>query len=383
MARSIENMKVGAGLKVDPGDLEFVSKLTVEECKELVEGAQQSLVGFLSVIVVAGREDLISPVCSKVNLFDIRQVNIYEFSPEEAGGFWYNVFRLKRPSIVKNLFRWWVANGKSLDEANKKRGKLIEIGICNASGQCLDVVWSTLDFFNVIPKLPIPSLEVNKFLLEDALENDGQLCRLPIEQLIPKLPTSYQNELRAKTIADLKAKGIYLEDQVPPVPEYTVFFSYARSDTAGETQALYQAAVARYGATKVFHDANTRFKLSELVSRVKTSAAVVVVLSENYPRRPFTMVELHYALRSCSKVHVVQVDSSPFNYEQVRQDIKEGKAFEYFSTDSWDLLREYDVTYEDVCANLTKIMDVVSTEYSLKHASKIQESMFEVIFYGI
>jgi hypothetical protein len=71
---------------------------------------------------------------------------------------------------------------------------------------------------------------------------------------------------------------------------HLLFFSYAKVDAVGEVAALYTVAKAKYPNDSHFRDADQAFQLDQLVNEVKKSRNVVVMLSYNYPRRPFTIV---------------------------------------------------------------------------------------------
>src|SRR5262249_22280762 len=79
---------------------------------------------------------------------------------------------------------------------------------------------------------------------------------------------------------------------------YAVFFSYAKVDTVAEVAVLFDAAAQEFGEDRVFVDVEQRFKLTELIHRVRDSQNVIVLLSPNYPKRPFALIELYHALRS-------------------------------------------------------------------------------------
>ena len=157
-------------------------------------------------------------------------------------------------------------------------------------------------------------------------------------------------------------------------------------DTQAETSIFCQSAITRFPPDRVFHGSNSKFKLTELVDRVKRSKNVIVLLSPNYPRRTFTMVELHYALRYGANVRTVKVERAglgTFDFDKLLNDIKTGELFSYLKAEDWATLAEHDITLEVMADNLLKVMDVVAVDFSVKHPLPIQQSMLDFIFKDI
>jgi hypothetical protein len=118
------------------------------------------------------------------------------------------------------------------------------------------------------------------------------------------------------------------------------------------------------------------FKLSKLVEHVQMAKNIIVLLTPDYPTRPFTLVELHFALLAGLNVVPVQVSRAgmkPFNFEQVHSDIKKGKVKKYLNKDGWAVLANHGIGLAEVEADLKKVMDVVSgLEFKVGATSKVQ-----------
>jgi hypothetical protein len=165
--------------------------------------------------------------------------------------------------------------------------------------------------------------------------------------------------------------------------EFLLFFSYAQRDTSAEATIFFKDAKARFPDRKIFRDMDTSFKLNELIQHVSSSKNVVVLLSENYPKRPFTLIELHHALAARANICTVIVTRQgmkPFDFEQVKLDIKSGNVAGYLDEDGWDLLREHGMTVRDVEKDLQTVMNVVGVPFSVENHGKVQDAMMGVVF---
>ena len=169
-------------------------------------------------------------------------------------------------------------------------------------------------------------------------------------------------------------------------PGHLLFFSYAQKDCAGETLQLAQHASVKFPGHSIFRDADVKFKLSELVQHVKQSKNVIVVLSENYPRRPFTLVELHTALQVKANVVAVRATRqglNQFDFGQVQKDIANGNIYNYLDESGWALLREYDIDLEAVATDLKAVMNVAAGSLDLLAAQTVIHAMLDHILHGV
>lgn len=173
---------------------------------------------------------------------------------------------------------------------------------------------------------------------------------------------------------------------IPTSKEYLLFFSYAQKDTALETSLFFNEAQTRFPNHKIFLDKETKFKLDELIQHVRSAKNVVILLSGNYAKRPYTLVELHHALKSEANICPVTVSRSgmeSFNFERIRADIKSGGIKDYLSQDGWDLLYQQNITVGDVIDDLNEVMNVTASQFSGELPSKVQKAMIESIFDGL
>ena len=167
---------------------------------------------------------------------------------------------------------------------------------------------------------------------------------------------------------------------------HLMFFSYAQQDCAAETMHLADKASLKFKGASIFRDADVKFKLDELVEHVKKSRNVVVLLSEHYARRPFTLVELHTALKIGANVVAVKVSRpglKPFDFAQVASDIDSGKLEEYLDSKGWELLNSYDIDAETVGRDLKAVMNVRACDFNMGSAARVLAAMIEDVFDGI
>lgn len=190
-----------------------------------------------------------------------------------------------------------------------------------------------------------------------------------------------------KKLAAKQRHGGMADAAISKLPkEYLLFFSYAQKDTLAETSIFFNQAQARYPKQKIFRDNETKFKLNELIQHVQSAKNVVILLSGNYAKRPFTLVELHHALTSGANICPVKVSRpgmEPFDFEQIQLDIKSGKIKDYLNKDGWDLLLQQGITPEDVIKDLLEVMNVTATSFSVEHSSKVQTAMIDSVFDGL
>ena len=163
---------------------------------------------------------------------------------------------------------------------------------------------------------------------------------------------------------------------------FLFFFSYARVDTSAETAVLYDKAKIMFPNEHVFRDSEHFFKLDELIIRVKRAKNCLVLLSYHYPRRPFTLVELHVALENglhIIPVKVLREGMKPFDHHQVAQDITHGRVYKYLSKNDWQLLKTFGMNEEAVCKDLQTLLNIKAFDLSLNFASTVREAMIEDI----
>jgi serine/threonine protein kinase len=168
--------------------------------------------------------------------------------------------------------------------------------------------------------------------------------------------------------------------------KYLVFFSYAKIDTVAETAYLYSKCASKFSRYSCFRDADSSFQLDKLLELVVQSANVVVLLSENYAKRPWTLVELVHSLRYRANICPVVVGrpgKKNFDFEQVKNDIKSGALHGYLDADGWKTLNDNEVTYEDVCESLMQVMNYRGFDFNSGFALRIQEAMIDELVQGI
>jgi len=164
--------------------------------------------------------------------------------------------------------------------------------------------------------------------------------------------------------------------------KHLLFFSYSKIDTVAETTILTEKAKTRFPGSSIFRDADSKFKLSELITHIHNSKNVIVLLSGNYPKRPYTLIELHHALKSGLSVHLVKVTREgmvPFDFDQVLHDIETKAVKSYLDEKGWSLLQENGISMAQVCADLKQVMDVRAFDFSVSFSLTVQAAMIEDI----
>jgi len=158
--------------------------------------------------------------------------------------------------------------------------------------------------------------------------------------------------------------------------EYSLFLSHAQRDASTEASVVCDGMLRRIPAGSVFYRLPNQlepfasmtydmtFKMSEVISRVKTSKNVVVFLTANYCKRPIPMVELHCALATpgVNVIPIIVETTRPsFDAVRINEDIRLGKVQGYFNKDIWDLLNAFDISTETVIRNLQAVtnMDMI------------------------
>ena len=202
------------------------------------------------------------------------------------------------------------------------------------------------------------------------------------EARVLPLGTPGQNEIKKTSLSGSisKRKPSYPDDQ------HLLFFSYAQQDCASETLYLAEKAGSKFRGASIFRDADVKFKLDELVEHVKRSRNVIVLLSEHYPRRPFTLVELHTALQHGANVVAVKVARPgliPFDFGQVAKDIQTGQLTNYLDEDGWTLLAGYGIDLDAVARDLKAVMNVRACDLNMGSAAIVLAAMVEDIFDGV
>ena len=219
----------------------------------------------------------------------------------------------------------------------------------------------------------------NQKFIKEAMDNRK---RLPVPLVRESAVTASKSPAPSVPIAPYRVPvtGVPTDSSVG---NYILFFSYAQTDSAVETVLFYSQAAQRYPPARIFHDSNNRFKLDDLVLHVQRARNVVVFLSSNYCRRPYTLVELHFALLAGANICPVIVEkpgSASFDFGAVAADIKNKKIVEYLDSAGWDLLREHGITVDDVSVDLKKVTNVIAHRFPINQPIKVQNAMFEVIF---
>ena len=171
--------------------------------------------------------------------------------------------------------------------------------------------------------------------------------------------------------------------KTPSTEHHLMFFSYAKIDTVAETGILFDAACYKFPNRKIFRDAESRFELSALMDHVKNSKNVVVLLSDMYPKRPYTLAELHASLQSGANICPIKVTREgmkPFDFEKVTNDIQSGAIKTYLNEEGWMVLNNLNISLEDVCKDLKNVMNVRAFDYSSSYAKGVRDAMIEEIF---
>lgn len=111
---------------------------------------------------------------------------------------------------------------------------------------------------------------------------------------------------------------------------------------------------------------------------------MVVMLSVNYPKSMYSLLELHTALQAGIKIIPFLVSRSgmiTFSYEQVKSDIVSHRIETYLNAEQWTTLQGHSVNIAQVEQNLSKLLDIVSKGFDTRHSlSELREIADSQIF---
>jgi len=144
-----------------------------------------------------------------------------------------------------------------------------------------------------------------------------------------------------------------------------VYLSFTESDAQAEASKLYNQIIECIPPERVSRESMNKFNTGVLFEWLKKANNVVVVLSANYPKRRFNMLELHYALRCGANVSAVRVEregEERFDEQQVQTDIESGVISSYLTQRGWGLLQQHGITMHDVVTSLLQIIEISHRE---------------------
>jgi hypothetical protein len=153
-----------------------------------------------------------------------------------------------------------------------------------------------------------------------------------------------------------------------------------------ETSILFNEAKRRWPDKVIFRDMDASFHLDGLIKHVSRGKNVIILLSGNYPWRPFTLFELLHALKSGINIVPVIITRSgmePFHFDKVGADIKGGRLREYMAADDWAFLAKHGITEEHVAEDLRAAMDVLARQFSVAYPPKVQDVMIKSILNAV
>jgi len=168
--------------------------------------------------------------------------------------------------------------------------------------------------------------------------------------------------------------------------EHTIFSSYAHKDTAGETAKLAEKAAARFPGKSIFRDADTAFRLDELVPHLNMAKNIIILLSGNYARSAYSLIELHNALKSKANVITFKVERAgmvPFDIAKIAEDIKAENFNTYLDEAGWKLLAAHGVSPKQAAENLKRLSNIRALDFSFNFALAVQDAMIEEIFKAV
>lgn len=139
---------------------------------------------------------------------------------------------------------------------------------------------------------------------------------------------------------------------------------------------LHDAGKMKLPTLSILRDAERKFHLDQLVTEVKNAGNVVVLLSDNYPRRPFTLVELHKALiggANVVAVKVVKEKMESFSLDHVGKAVESHEDIKPFLTaDDWQLVLSQGLVPAEVRWALKRVMNVRGFTLSLEKPQSVR-----------
>ena len=176
-----------------------------------------------------------------------------------------------------------VLNGSSMNSQDESL--IIGVAVGVSSGVMLSIA---LGLILLRRKRKFEQVNLDSTSLLVASNRNFKPSLVPIAALKSEDPEQPSEKIPVADVVDAAADS--------NASNFLFFFSYARVDTSAETAVLYDKAKIMFPNEHVFRDSEHFFKLDELIIRIKRAKNCLVLLSYNYPRRPFTLVELHVAL---------------------------------------------------------------------------------------
>jgi hypothetical protein len=269
-----------------------------------------------------------------------------------------------------------VAEGKSIaDEIirNLDECKLVVILGSRSYGTKTESVYSTYNEMEYI-------LENKPFFLVKACD---QFIEPKTKFSFPKSVSFYswpEKDFRTLPV-DLVPKILMRLEEVAG-PQFLVYFSATKAVTDGVVLFTHALKKAHPDKT-VFWEESGKFVYEDMVAKVNTCKNVILLLTNDYVRDPYRMLELNYMLAKkkniCLVIFVRSLEDEPFDFKQLDLDIKNKAYHSYMKKEDWAFLKAHHITEANVYANLKAIRNIIALPYNADDPVEVQQIIFKKI----
>ena len=157
---------------------------------------------------------------------------------------------------------------------------------------------------------------------------------------------------------------------------FHLFLSHVKKDTGTEAGVFFDMATKSY-FLKTFLDVQQAFPLPDLIGNVKDSEVILVLLSPDYIRRPYTAIELitaHKSQLGLMAVNVVHPQSIGFDFSSTWRGMSGAEdpadfVQQLLDESAWGTLSSVGYSLEDYQSALLWLLNLKGLEY---HAMGIQ-----------
>lgn len=209
------------------------------------------------------------------------------------------------------------------------------------------------------------------------------------KQGTPKGPTQPNaKKMRTTTTTTASTTTTAAQQQEPPHGN-GIFISCSQSESREGASLLAKYAKEKFLSARIYNDAEVEYRLEELVEHVKQSSYFIILMSDQYFRRPHTLVELHTALNTtkgrCKVVHatVDRPGAGPFDRSKVVDHIQTGRVMDYFDRKGWDVLTKYGIDLKrlefllEYLVNVDKPLKIGLGTASISSQKQIMDEILE------
>jgi len=158
------------------------------------------------------------------------------------------------------------------------------------------------------------------------------------------------------------------------------FISHYKSESGPSARILKTIMKEKLGGDSVpFLDSDNLTDLGKLLDQLRSSKALIVILSTSYMRRPFCLAELAEACRTeLNIISVRLIGVHEFDFQEVAT-VTETKVRGLLDEDEWKMLEEEGVSLSDVVAGIKRMKQIIALPFSPNESTTIQSAEVDEI----